>query len=638
MCLNPAVRSTRTVLVVCLLAGLVACKETAGGIKVSHLKFKGVHAISVGQLRSALATAQSSWLPWGTKHYFSRDQFEADLKRIPAFYRDRGYPAAKVTSYDVELSKDQESVDVTINIDEGQPITVEAIEYQGFDVVPPRHLKGLEERLPLKAGAPLDRALAAASRETALDEVRDHGYPYASVKLTEAPGTARRQRIITLTATPGTLARYGPIEISGNSSVSDDVIRRQLTYRPGRRFRLSQLQDSQRRLYDLETFQFANIEPDAPEGTQPALVPTKVTVTEGKHRKVNYSIGYGSEEKARTDLDWRHVNFFGGARTMEFEGRYSSLSRGVRANFVQPYLFSPRYDFTATGQSWWDSEPAYQLTTEGGKLTIARQLARPGPLSQRTAKTTLSFSYTHEYEDYMISNEALNDLTFRDNLISLGLDPRTGRGKGLLSSLSFDVQRTTADNLLDAKHGYVASLHLEQAGRALQGDANYLETVLEGRYYLNVANVAILAFRARGGAIDPAGGIEANVPFFKRYFAGGATSLRGWGRFDVSPLSGSGLPIGGFTQLVSSAELRTPVWKNLSGVAFVDAGNVWASAWDFNLNDLLYDVGPGIRYKTPIGPIRVDLGYQLNREPGLLVNGKPEPRRWRIHFSIGQAF
>jgi outer membrane translocation and assembly module TamA len=81
-----------------------------------------------------------------------------------------------------------------------------------------------------------------------------------------------------------------------------------------------------------------------------------------------------------------------------------------------------------------------------------------------------------------------------------------------------------------------------------------------------------------------------------------------------------------------------PLWGNLTGVAFVDAGNVWAKKWGFDFRDMRYDVGPGLRYNTPVGPIRVDVGYQLNPIPGLLVNGKPEQRRFRIHFSIGQAF
>ena len=81
-----------------------------------------------------------------------------------------------------------------------------------------------------------------------------------------------------------------------------------------------------------------------------------------------------------------------------------------------------------------------------------------------------------------------------------------------------------------------------------------------------------------------------------------------------------------------------PIWGKLGGVIFLDGGNVWTNPWDLNLNDLYYDVGPGLRYTTPIGPIRVDFGYQLNRIPGLVVNGEPEPRRYRFHFSIGQAF
>ena len=178
---------------------------------------------------------------------------------------------------------------------------------------------------------------------------------------------------------------------------------------------------------------------------------------------------------------------------------------------------------------------------------------------------------------------------------------------------------------------------MEQAGRALRGDYQFVETILEGRGYAAFGRRAVLAVKVRGGSIGAAKGENLQGPFFRRYWLGGATSLRGWGRFDVAPLF-DGLPIGGHTMMESSAELRAPIWGNFSAVLFADAGNVWNNAWDFNLNDLRYDVGPGLRYLTPVGPLRLDLGYQLNRIPGLLINGKPEPRRFRVHFSIGQAF
>jgi outer membrane translocation and assembly module TamA len=128
------------------------------------------------------------------------------------------------------------------------------------------------------------------------------------------------------------------------------------------------------------------------------------------------------------------------------------------------------------------------------------------------------------------------------------------------------------------------------------------------------------------------------VPFFKRYFLGGSTSLRGWGRFDVAPLSGSGLPLGGFSMMELASEVRVPIWRALGGVAFVEAGNAWERSWDFNFDDLRADVGVGLRYLTPIGPVRFDFGYQLTPIEGLLVNGVPEKNRFRVHFSIGQAF
>jgi outer membrane protein assembly factor BamA len=210
-----------------------------------------------------------------------------------------------------------------------------------------------------------------------------------------------------------------------------------------------------------------------------------------------------------------------------------------------------------------------------------------------------------------------------------------------------DAARNTTGNILDARRGYVASVHLEQAGKWLQGTYDYYEITAEGRFYRTVANFAVVAARARLGSIDAIGSIaegqndpsrEPFVPFHKRYFLGGATNLRGWGRFDVAPLSGFGLPVGGHSMFDFSAEVRFPVWGKLGAVLFLDGGNVWTKPWDFVLNDLRYDVGPGIRYNTPIGPIRADLGYQLNPIPGLLVNGKPESRRFRFHFSIGHAF
>jgi len=613
------------------------CKEE-GGVKVSSFTFKGTKAVTANQLKSVLATSASSKIPWGEKHYFSREQFEADLKRITAFYKDRGFPDARVTSFDAKLNDAQTSVSITVSIDEGQPVTVERIDFAGFDPLPQQHRQTLEAQLPLKVGQPLDRALLQSSREAALDELKDHGYPYASVRISEAAGSNERERVVSLAADAGPLARFGPVEINGNSSVSDNVVRRQLTYRPGQLFRQSALQESQRKLYGPELFDFANIEPLKTD-EKPLEVPTRVTVTEGKHQKVNLGVGYGTEEKARVEIDWRHVNFFGGARTGGVLARYSGLDRGVRLNFKEPYFFRPRTDLAVTGQSWHSDEPAFVLDTNGARGTVAYHFRRGGgPVLGSRPAATLSLTYANEFQSYIIKRAALEDLSFRDELIALGLDPRRPIDSGLRSAISLDGGRNTTNNLLDAKQGYVLAVHAEQAGQWLGGKYDYYEATSEARMYHAFGERLVAAGQVRLGSIDALGDPETKVPFFKRYFLGGATNLRGWGRFDVSPLSGFGLPIGGHSFMNFSTELRASVWRNLGAVLFLDGGNVWYNQWDFNLNDLRYDVGPGLRYQTPVGPIRADLGFQLNPIPGLVVNGKPEARHFRFHFSIGQAF
>jgi outer membrane protein insertion porin family/translocation and assembly module TamA len=637
-------RSASLIVAILLTAG---CHEE-GGIKVTDLSFEGVKAVQPSQLKRALATAESDWLPWGAKRFFNRAQFDADLKRIKAFYADRGFPDARVVSFDVDLDKTQNEVKLRVRIDEGEPIVVDEVRFAGFETLPEDHLKDLRRRIQLGPGMPRDLGAVQVARERALDELRDHGYAYAHVRVTEGPGAQPRRVVITYSAEPGPTAVYGPIEIVGNTSVGDNVIRRMLTYKPGELFRLGQLQESQRRLYGLELFEFVNV--DAVEsGQQLAEVPTRVTVTEGKHRKLTLGGGYGSEERLRGTIDWRHVNFYGGARTAGVGAKWSSLDRGVRLNFVQPYFFSPNVSLSVSGQGWFSDEPAYTLDTLGGRATISRQFSGSGPRSARPAISTLSASFIHERESYTIPPDTLLDLTFRDDLIALGLDPRTLRGKGVLAGVAFDFQRNTTGNILDARRGYLAAIHVEKAGHWLSGDFNYYQVNLEGRHYLTIGNRFVLANRAKLGSLDgpdPVDDLNCQqgnlfrecIPFFKRYFLGGSSSLRGWGRFDVAPLSASGLPLGGFSMVELSSEVRVPLWRSLGGVVFVEAGNAFERSWDVNFRDLRADAGIGLRYMTPIGPIRFDVGYQLTPIDGLLVNGVPEKYPFRVHFSIGQAF
>jgi outer membrane protein assembly complex protein YaeT len=619
-------RLTIVALSLVVLAAAAACKE-GGTIKVHSLSFKGVKAVDASRLKDALATRQSSKIPWGKKYFFDRSRFDADLKRVQAFYADRGFPDARVTGFDVKLNDKQDEVDLTVTIAEGEPVVVKAIDFTGFEAIPPAHLDDLKKRAPLKVGEPRDRQLVVSTRELAVNELKDHGFPYGKVSTDEDDDADDKQAQLTFAAEPGKVAHFGTVEIVGNKSVDEHIIRRQLTFKPGELFQRSVVQDSQRRLYGLELFQFANVEPLNQE-QQPDDVPVRVTVAEGNHQRVNFGVGYGTEEKARVDAEYHHVNFLGGARSAGAHVRWSSLDRGVRLDFTQPYFLDPHLSLGAEGQQWYTYTPAYNSVVSGAKLTLTDRISQ---------HTSWSVSLTSEHDVSSITDLAFNDPNIRNTLIALGLDPTTREQNGNLNALGADFQHSTADNLLNAHRGFQIALHVEEAGRLVRGSFNYYAASVDGRHYLPINDDIVLASRVQVGNIRPVGDDPANVPFGKKYFLGGATSIRGWGRYEVGPLV-SGQPIGGNSMFAFSEEVRATLRGKLGGVIFLDGGNVWADSGGFQFGDLRYAVGPGLRYQTPIGPIRFDLGYQLNPTPDLIVNGNPQSRRWRLHFSIGQAF
>ena len=308
----------------------------------------------------------------------------------------------------------------------------------------------------------------------AINELKDHGFPYAKVSTSEDDGGDGKQATLTFTADPGKIAHFGSVEVAGNKSVDDNIIERELTFKVGDLFDRSKVQNSQRRLYGMELFQFANVEAQNAD-QQPDDVPIRVTVAEGNHHRVNFGVGYGTEEKARVDAEYHHVNFLGGARSAGVHVRWSSLDRGVRLDFTQPYFIAPHFSMGAEAQDWYTYTPAYRSVTIGAKATLTH---RENP------NTSWTVSFTNEHDSSTISDTVLNDPSLRSSLIALGLNPDTGEQNGTISAAGFDIQHSTADNLLNARRGYQLAFHIEDAGKILGGSFNYVNVSGDARQYL----------------------------------------------------------------------------------------------------------------------------------------------------------
>ena len=631
--------SWRLPMALLVMLAIVAPAEAQDNlVRVKSFTITGTRAIPASRLKAVLQTKSSGRFFWGRSRYFDRRSFETDLRRIEAYYIDHGYPDARIESFDAALDEEQRSIDLTVVVDEGEPILIGEVLLEGLVGLTDDDVAALRGKLPVKTGLVKDRALVESARGMVARALQDRGYPSSRVAVEEREGGSNQHVTLAFVGLVGEPAVFGPVSIEGNLSIGENVIRRALAFNPGDRFSLARVQQSQRRLYELDLFSLVNIS-NAEEGARGGQVPMRVTVAEGDHRQVQFSAGYGSEERLRAESTLRHLNFFGGARTASVQGKWSSLDRGVRTDLRQPHLWRADTSLTLSAQSWLADEPAYRLHTRGGRATVTHELSRPDVVSGRGAVSSISGVWIYERDAYTISPEGLADLSFRSQLIALGLDPTTGEGNGILNAVAADFRRSTTANVLDSTRGYVARVHVERGGGLLPGDYDYTEVSLEGRHYKTLGGLGVLANRARIATIDAHGASpEAAVPFFKRYFLGGSNSLRGWGRFEVAPLSDEGLPVGGHSVVEISSELRLSLFGRFGAVLFVDAGNVRSDAWDLSLSDLRYDVGPGIRYMSPVGPLRIDAGYQINPIPGLVVDGEPLLRRWRLHFSIGQTF
>ena len=462
---------------------------------------------------------------------------------------------------------------------------------------------------------------------------RNNGHPLVVIEATERPGASEHSVIVSYFADPGPAMTFGPTSVAGTEKLSQTVVTRELSFKAGQPYDERLVLASQRRLTGLELLEFATITPrvDAPEGT---TVPVRVTVAEGPPRRLRLGVGYGSEERARVAGSWQHLNFAGGGKQLSADAKWSSIDRGVHLGLLAPYVKRPGVSLSITTEAWKSEQLTYDSETYGGRITLGYRFDRQGR-TREPVHYRMSGGLVHSFLKYGISPDSLDDQSLRLERIALGLDPDTGRGSGTIGSFELDFDRTAIDAPANPRRGTKTALHFEMASEGMAGTYRFTEMGADVRGFVP-AGPYVLAGRIRAAGIRAS--TPTSMPFSRRYFLGGSTSLRGWGRYEVSPLDPNGLPVGGRALLELSAELRIPVRGAIGTVLFVDGGYVWNNPANFDFGDLVWDAGVGLRYLSPVGPIGADFGWQLTPIEGLVVNGVLSERRWRLHFNIGHSF
>src|SRR5262245_7985573 len=345
------------------------------------------------------------------------------------------------------------------------------------------------------------------------------------------------------------------------------------------------------------------------ENPDPEVVPMRVDVQEKPPREIRIGAGYGTDVGPRGVIQWQHKNWLGGGRQLLLSLRGSMVQSDAEVTLIQPHLFSdPDTRGIFSFKILRDDEDTYDL--------LAGQLIPR--IEHRFTPTLVGYvAYRLEYDDVSGVDQATRD--------AIG----GVKKKGLLSGPGLGLVWDTTDNPLDATEGGVVSLDLAQAGVIWGGAYRYWRGVVEGKKYQQIGWDTVLALRLKIGLADAIGS-DDDLPIFKRFYAGGEKSVRGYARHRLGPLSTTDRPLGGLSLIEGSVELRRPIWGPIGGALFVDFGQVSLKAFDPPITDVKFAPGFGVTYKTPIGPLRLDIAFPLDPPRG--------DSSWQLHFSIGQFF
>jgi len=462
--------------------------------------------------------------------------------------------------------------------------------------------------LPIQAGKRFTTPGYTEVEKVARAWLAQRGYPEAKVDMRAKLDKGANLGTVTVEIEVGPVCTFGPVSVEGNESVSTRVIMRELTFHEGERFDGSKIEASRLRLLALDLFQFVDISVlDMDKGT--TVLPIRVLVKETKKQTVRLGIGYGTDDQLRGQAQYEVRDFFGDGRRFEINLKASSIVQMLEGRFVQPYFMDTRGSFILDAGIMRESQVSYDNLKEYIRPKYEYKWFEG-------LKSYIGYNFEANYLENVVIPPSATDQEHQAYYIS-----------SLIAGNTWD----RVDSLLDPKQGWRVLQNMEWASSVLGSQVAYFKFTLEGRGYVPVFSYGTLAAKLRYGGIEP---LEdtVEVPIFKRFFSGGTDSVRGYPYQRLGPLAADGNPIGGMELLEGSLEWRFPIQTPLEGAVFTDFGNVAPTISRFSWDDTLYTAGVGLRYLTIIGPLRFDVGYELN---------PPEHRPfapYQFHFSIGQPF
>ncbi len=580
--------------------------------KIREINFVGNQAVKEPQLRDLMRLDTPGWLSWYSKSdQYSRQKLEADLEAIRSSYLNQGYLESAIDSTQVSISPDKKDIYLTINLTEGKKFTVSEIRFAGELIVPEAELRKL---LRLKPGEQFSRDKLAESTKLIADRLGNDGYAFANVNPAPEIDRDNARVAFTLYVDPGRRVYVRRINISGNASTRDEVIRRELRQLEGGWYSTQKLQRSKQRVDKLGYFSEVTLDTVGVPGV-PDQVDVNLKVVERPTGNLLFGVGYSSAEGVIFSGAIAQNNLFGTGNALSLQLNTGDVNTVYALSFTRPY-------FTDEGMGL--GLDLYRRDVDASSLSVSTY-------STSTLGTGIRFAVP------ITETDTVNyGLAGENTEIELGADPAQRyvdfvdafgtENTALVTTAGW--ARDKRDSAIFTRRGTVQKVSLELA--VPPGELRYYRTQYELQWFVPVGRDNVLQLSGRAGYAD--GYDDKPLPFYKSFYLGGVSTVRGYETASIGPKDENGDAIGGQALLVSSAELFFPFPglekdRSVRLSLFLDAG---ALDDTFSFTEWRASTGLALSWFSPVGPLKISYGYALNDEPG----DELQP----FQFSIGTVF
>lgn len=583
-----------------LLVAVAGCSLLRPGKKVT-VSVEGDLDASIRSDLLQLASVQDTLTDDATNVELLRLVIAADEQSMQTYLRAQGYFDATVSGA-LPPGRKRRAIDFKIIPGPRYLMT-------GIDVEWPDDYTGPRPSPP-GSGTDTGASFAAILNQSRdiTGELREQGYAQAKLSQKEITVDHATRRVHPVfTAQPGSFMQFGRVDVDGLNTLRKSYIRKATPWKPGEPYRISKIREFESRLAASGLFSSINIqrapqtEPPttSPPDADPSRYDVKLSLRERNARTVQAGVGYRTDTGAEASAQWQHRNIAGGGEHFVMRGKITEIGYEAETRLTVPFFRRADQDWGTSFKITSEDSDAYDSTAYEASSWLSRQINR-----RLNLRTGVALHYLDEAQ--------LNE-----------------RDYYLLASLPASALWDDTDDRLDATRGYRAYFKTEPFQSIKDRDPFFWKNLLTLHGFVPLRKERlVLALRLTGGNIT--GASTRDIPAESRLYAGGGQSVRGYAYQSLSPRV-DGEIVGGQSLLESSIELRARITGTMGAVVFLDGGAAYADTTPAGDESYRWGAGGGFRYYTPVGPLRLDVGFPLNRRSGVDDD-------WQVYVSIGQAF